>query len=267
MPDRQAEPYRVRAVERAIELLKAFSQETPDLSLIEMAERTGLAKPTVFRLLATLDASGLISQNPGNGRYSLGSEITALSAIRARQSELLDRALPIMRRVRDEVDETTSLAIRVGDFRVHLYQLESLKTVRRTTEIGDLAPLYSGAANRLLLSAMDDAEIDAYLERTTLERFTPRTIVDPGQIWAEITRIRELGYAESRGERNAGGVALAAPVRAASGAIVAAVYVTVPESRFTAELRASCIASVTGAGAELSSELGFRDRGSSRSNA
>lgn len=255
-----SDPYRVRAVERAIHLLKAFTQETPELSIAELAQRTSLPKPTAFRILATLKAGGLIGQNSLTGNYSLGSEIAALSAIRARQSELLDRALPIMRHIRDEMNETVSVAIRVGDHRVHLYQLESLQAVRRTTEIGDRAPLYSGAANRLLLSAMDDSEIANYLERTPLLPLTPNTMVDPDKIWAEIRRIREVGYAESRGERNQGGVAVAAPIRSAAGLVVATVYVTVPEFRFTEELRAACITSVQTGAAAISAEMGYRER-------
>jgi IclR family KDG regulon transcriptional repressor len=252
--------YRVRAVERAIDLLKAFSQERPELSLGELAAAAKLSKPTALRLLATLSASGFVSHNPQTGSYSLGSEIAALAAVRARQSALLDRALPVMRHLRDELNETVSLAIRVGDYRVHLYQLESLQTLRRTTEIGERSPLYAGAANKLLLAAMNDTEIAAYLSRTELARFTPHTIVDTEDLWAEIRMIREQGFAESQSEHHAGGAALAAPVRDASGDVVAVVYVSVPETRYTPEARDRCLATIIDGARKISAELGYRAR-------
>ena len=252
------ERYRVRAVERAIDLLKAFTQERPELTLAELSEATNLSKPTALRLLATLAASGLVSQSEPAGTYHLGSEIAALAAVRARQSDLLDHALPMMRRIREELNETVSLAIRVGDYRVHLYQLESLQSLRRTTEIGERAPLYAGAANKLLLAAMDDVEIASYLERVELVRFTPATIVDHDRLWEEVQTIRRQGFAESIGEHHAGGAALAGPARDATGAVVAVLYVSVPQSRYTPELRDRARDVVLEYSAKLSAELGYR---------
>lgn len=261
-PSRQAgDPkarYRIQAVDRAIACLQAFTQDQPELSLRQVAERTRLAKPTAFRLLATLEARGLISENTATSMYSLGSGILTLAAVRARQSSLLDHALPIMRRIRDAVNETVSLSVRVGDYRVHLYQLESLHPIRRTTEIGERSPLYAGASNRLLLAAMNDDEIADYLARTRLVAFTPNTITSPEKLWAELRRARQRGYAESNGERYVGGEAVAAPVHDASGAVIAALYVSVPTARYTAVMRAQCIAAVLDGVAQLSRELGYR---------
>lgn len=250
--------YRIQSVDRAIVCLQAFTQEQPELSLREVADRAGLAKPTAFRLLATLEARDLISENSATNMYSLGSGILALAAVRARQSSLLDAALPIMRRIRDTVNETVSLSVRVGDERVHLYQIESLHPIRRTTEIGERSPLYAGASNRVLLAAMSDTEIADYLARTPLIAFTPNTITTVDRLWAEIRIVRERGFAESNGERYVGGEAVAAPVRDAAGAVIAALYVSVPTARYTPDLRLQCIEVVLDDVAMLSRELGYR---------
>ncbi len=256
--EQKSQQYRVQAVDRAIDCLEAFTEDEPELTLAQLAGHCRLSKPTAFRLLATLRARGLVSQHPVTGRYSLGAGILSLAAVRARQGGLLDRALPVVRRIRDAVNETTSLSVRVGDFRVHLYQLESLHAFRRTTEMGDRSPLYAGASNKLLLAAMSDEEIAAYLERTPLVRFTPSTITSPDALWQEIRAILQRGFAESRGERHVGGNAVAAPVRDASGAVTAALYISIPDSRYTRELRARCIALVMEGAADLSAESGYR---------
>ncbi len=258
---RASQHYRVQAVDRAIDCLKAFSQEQPELTLAEVAARTRLSKPTAFRLLATLQVRGFVSRSGSKGSYSLGSEIQALAAIRAQQSSLLDRALPVMRRIRDTVNETTAISVRAGDYRVHLYQLESLQPIRRSTELGARSPLYAGASNRVLLAGMSDTEIADYLARVPLIPFTPRTITDPHELWREIQRTRERGYAESRSERDLGADAFAAPIRDATGVVIASLYISVPESRYTQELRTRCIKLVVDGAGAISEELGYRTQG------
>lgn len=255
---RDNQQYRVQAVDRAVDCLKAFSQEQPELSLTDVASRARLSKPTAFRLLATLQARGLVSQSLSTGLYSLGSEIQALAAIRARQSSLLDRALPVMRRIRDAVNETTAISVRTGDYRMHLYQLESLQPIRRVTEIGARSPLYAGASNRVLLAGMSDTEVAEYLARTPLIRFTGNTITDPRALWHEIQQTRARGYAESRSERDLGADAFAAPIHDATGVVVASLYISLPESRYTQELRQRCIELVLEGAGAISRELGYR---------
>jgi len=251
-------PYRVQSVDRAIDILQSFTFERPIRSLGEVAKETGLTKPTASRLLTTLRLRGLVRRDPATGQYSLGSGVPALGAVWARQSGYLERALPIMRGVRDALNETVSLAVREGDYRVQLYQLESLQSLRRTTHSGDRSPLYAGAANKLLLSAMSDTEIDRYLKRTPLTLFTPHTITDTAELRREIERIRRQGYAVSHGEKYADGASAAAPVRDAVGQITATLYVSVPATRFSDDLRDRCIKVLVRSAEELSAELGYR---------
>lgn len=250
--------YRVRAIDRAIDILKAFTHQEPDLSLAQIVARTGLSKPTAFRLLATMKQRGLIQQRPATGAYSLGSEIAALAAVRSRQSGLLDISLPAIRKIRDSVNETVSLVTRAGDFRIQLYQLESLHAVHRSAPNGERTPLHAGAANKLLLASMDDSEIADYLRRIPLVAFTPATITDHQALWMEIQAIRVRGYSESFGEKYFGGMALALPIRDAIGAVVAALSVSVPEQRYTDELRKLCMEELTRGAREISRELGYR---------
>src|SRR3546814_4526289 len=96
-----------------------------------------------------------------------------------------------MRELRDAVDETVVLSIRSGDFRVHIDLVESVQPMRRTTDLGVGAPLYSGAASKVLLAGMEDGEIDDYLRRTPLTAFQKTTITDKTALWREIRLIRK----------------------------------------------------------------------------
>src|SRR4029077_19132169 len=109
-------------------------------------------------------------------------------------------ALPVMREIRNEVNETVILSVKSGDFRVHIDFVEGLHPMRRTADLGVRAPLYAGAASKVLLAGMEDEEIAAYLERTDLTAFQESTITDPAVLWREIRLVRKRCFAESKGE-------------------------------------------------------------------
>jgi IclR family KDG regulon transcriptional repressor len=91
----------VRAAERALDILLCFVDETR-LGMTEIAERTGLNKSTVFRLLATLESKGFVKRDPDTEKYQLGFRIWELSAHLNRSKDPAVLFLPEMERLRDE---------------------------------------------------------------------------------------------------------------------------------------------------------------------
>lgn len=247
----------VQSVERAIDILRAFSVHKQVISLKELSTITGLNKVTAYRIVSTLKGRGFISQDPATKTYSLGSEILVLAAVKSRQLGLVELAVPVVRKIRDATNETASLAVRMNDSRLNLYQLESLQAVRRGAYSGEPSPLYAGAS-KLLLAAMSDREIASYLKRTELVPFTDFTVVDKEKIWEQILEIRQQGYSESVQERFLGAASLSVPVRDASSNIVGALYVSIPVDRYDDELRAHVLAALRAGAQELSEELGYR---------
>jgi DNA-binding IclR family transcriptional regulator len=250
--------YRVQSVDRAIDILAALTRADRSVSLREVALQTGLSKATAFRLLATLEARGLVSHEDATGFYMLGSEVTAMASARERQGSILERALPAMRRLRDSVNETVCIGVRSGDFRVRLHQLQSSQELNRNQLGNRITPLYAGAANLLLLSAMDHDEIESYLARTELVPFTPSTPSSAHDLWARIGAIREQGYAVSVEDSHLQGASVAAPIHGPGSGVVAAVYVSVPLPRFTDETRPRLIAETLACAKEISHQLGYR---------
>jgi DNA-binding IclR family transcriptional regulator len=249
--------YTVQALDRAIDILMVFSQDSLALTLAEVAGRAGLSKPTAFRLLATLKDRGLIRQDPSSRMYELGFSMLALAAARARQVNLRDRAAAHMREIRDTVNETVVLSVREGDYRVHVDQVEGRHPFRRIAPPGERAPLYAGAASKVLLASLGDREIADYLARARLVPLSPSTITNPARLRKEIALIRRRGYAEGLNERNLGGAAAAAAVRDHTAATVAALHVSVPIARYTPKVRMLCLKAVRGAAETLSLEMGY----------
>jgi DNA-binding IclR family transcriptional regulator len=163
-----------------------------------------------------------------------------------------------MRDIRNEVNETVILSMRSGDFRVHIDFVEGLHPMRRMADLGVRAPLYAGAASKVLLAGMEDDDIEVYLSRTELTPLQRTTITDQTVLWREIRTIRKRGYAESKGEIFTGGGALAAPLMDFSGRPVAVMHILTLENRYTPQRRERCITLLLEGARRGSERLGYR---------
>jgi DNA-binding IclR family transcriptional regulator len=204
-------PYAIGVVGRAFDILAIFSHARPSLNLGEVVTAVGLPKTTVFRVLSGLVERGYCECDPHTGKYSLGFELLRLANIRRRQTNVHDVAAPAMREIRNAVNETVILSVRAGDSRVHIDFVEGLHAMRRMADLGVPAPLYAGAASKVLLAGMEDEEIEAYLDRTDLTAFQDSTITDRALLWRE--RSADRLRARSRRQvawRSAGGCNYAA---------------------------------------------------------
>lgn len=250
--------YSIDVLTRAINVLSVFGHARPQLGLSEIVAAVRLPKTTVFRLLSSLVERNFCEFDSQTGKYSLGFELVRLADIRRRQTNVHDVAIPVMREIRNEVNETVILSVRSGDFRVHIDFVEGLHPMRRMADLGVRAPLYAGAASKVLLAGMEDEDVETYLARTELTALQKTTITDKNMLWREIRAIRKRGYAESKGEIFPGGGALAAPLKDFSGKTVAVMDILTPEHRYTPQHRERCIALLLN-GARCGSErLGYR---------
>lgn len=251
-------PYTIGVLSRAFDILAIFSHAEPSLSLADVVTAVRLPKTTVFRVLSSLVERGYCEYESQTGKYSLGFELLRLADIRRRQTNVHDVAAPAMREIRNAVNETVILSVRAGDARVHVDFVEGLHAMRRMADLGVPAPLYAGAASKVLLAGMEDDEIEAYLDRTDLTAFQHSTITDRAVLWREVRSIRKRGFAESKGELFAGGGALAAPIKDFGGKTIAVLDILTPEHRYTDEHRERCIAILLEETQRASERLGFR---------
>src|SRR5579883_1762569 len=223
--------YSVSTVERALDVLHCFTHQRPELSLTEIAEAAGLHKATAFRLLATLCRRGMAMKDARTGLYRLGYGVVALSEVAKSSTGFVTQARPFMRRIRDELNETVYIAVRVGDDRINLDQLEGIRDFRRVVAIGKLNPLYVGSTSHVLLAAMPDEEIRENFART---RFVPPFAgakVDAQTLWRAVAHVRRHGFAETHNKRIDEGASISAAVHGPDGAVMGALTVSIPIRR------------------------------------
>lgn len=237
---------RVSVVDRAARILACFTAATPEWTLPQISSHLTIPKPTAFRILATLVRHGLLEYNAATTSYTLGFAPLRLADALLDGVDIRNRALPVMRAMRDAVGETVILSIRDGEHRINIDSVESAHAIAQTLQLGIRAPLYAGAASHVFLAAMNDTELDAYLARTELVAFSPATLIEPDAIRRRIAQVRNQGFAVSSSEfTDVGTVAIAKAVRDAEGRTVAALHVSGPKGRMTAELQKACVEELT----------------------
>ncbi len=248
-------PFRVRGIERTAAILFAFSRERPTLGLSELATLAGLDLATTLRYARGLVSASLLELR-ADGRYSLGFGILELAQVQLSQLDARRVALPVMRRIRDEVNETVLLSVRSGNSRVVIEQVEGYRDFRRTGGIGRPGPLYCGAIGIVLLAHLPESEIDEYLSSVVLERLSDTTITDPAELRRALAEARREGYSVSENSMGQGGASVAAPIFDHAGQVVAALSVAAPLENWRSIRDRARSLTVTGA-TEVSIQLGF----------
>ncbi len=232
----------VRSLERGVELLFRLAAHPEGVGLQQLARETGCSKSTVHRLLATLQSLSLVEQDGRSRLYLPGRRLAELAPAGA-EPDLRRLALPVMRQLRDETEETVTLHLIEGGSHVVVEQVESEHEIRRINPIGQPVPLVAGATARAILAFLPPAE---------------RPSLDGGPSEAELRRVRVQGYSLSAGERLAGGTAMSAPVFDRSGRLCAALSVSGPRFRFTLARARGCAPALTAAARRISAALGWR---------
>jgi DNA-binding IclR family transcriptional regulator len=219
----------VAAVERALAILNAYRPGEAALSLHEIAERTGLYKSTILRLIGTLAQAHCI-QRLDDGRYQLGSMLLHWGSLYQASMRLEDHVLPVLRSLVEQTLEGASFFTREENVRVCLFRVDSPRTLRDHVRAGDLLPLDKGAAGRVL-TAFDPA-------------MTPPHLAPASPVVVTI------------GEREPDIAAIAAPVFGAGGALRGALAVSGPSTRFDGATVSAFSSLVLDAAIDLTRRLG-----------
>jgi IclR family acetate operon transcriptional repressor len=226
-------PAGTQAIGRAVAVLRLCIEAEGDVQVTEIVNRLGLTPGTAHRVVGALAAEGLLTRNPATDGYYLGS--TAILLGQAAQRALgADRAMPLLKQLNAETNESVNLVVRDGDESVVVLRVPSTHPLRFEQHPGARFPLYSTASGKALMSVAEDAE--AYIAGLPpqLPRVTANTCATPAELAADLARTRERGYSVDNEENVEGVSSIGAPVFNAHGRVHAAVVVQVPTVRLPA---------------------------------
>ncbi len=249
-------PPLIQSVDRAVDVLE-YLAERDDGAVTDLAAALGVHKSTAFRLLAALEARGLVEQVSERGRYRLGFGLVRLAGAAASRLDLVELSRPVTRRLALEIGETVNVARLEGGAAVNVDQVLGGATVATQNWVGQRTPLHATSSGKVLLAA-STADERSRLLAGPLERFTPATVTDRAALEAELDGVVTAGWAATREELEVGLNAIAAPIRGRDGTVIAAVSVSGPTYRLGPARFDAVAAAVVAAGSEVGRRLGWR---------
>ena len=222
---------RVQSVDRAVQLLRAIGAgSVPETSTAQLAETCGLNRATAWRILSTLEAQGMVSQDRTTGQWSVGAGIVEL-ARSAGVDMIAASAHGVLARLSLQTGETAALAVVRDQTLVYVDEVGPPSVVAATW-LGRAVPLHATSTGKALLAFADPATRSLVLSRP-LVGYTDTTVTDPTELLAELALTRDRGYGTCRGEFEATAYGVSAPVLHASGRLLAVLSVWGPLGRVT----------------------------------
>ena len=219
----------VRALARGLAVIKSFEGAQSALSLSEVAVRAGLNRGTVRRALITLQALGYVAED--RGRFVLTAHTLQLGYSYLSSQPIWTLARPYVEDLSARTNEACSLSVLDGDSIVYILRVTTPRLLHDKLAIGSRLPAYPASMGRVLLAALSDEALDAYLTNTRLKPLTPLTIVDPKRLRAIILQVREAGYAVNDQEMEMGLRSIAVPIVGADGKTIAALNIGASSAR------------------------------------
>lgn len=245
-------------IRKCIQLIEVLARAHEDLGVSEIGSRVDMPKATVHRMLTMLMEENYVDQDPGSRKYRLGLRFLHLGhAVRSRL-DVRAQALPVMRQLQAASLETITLVKRLGHQRVVVEVVESPQPIREYMRVGEILPIYAGAAGKVLLAYVPDDELSQILNEVRIDLVGPNTHRSVDELRTDLIDIRCKGYSTSVHERTLDAAAVSVPVFDDTGTIVAALSIQGPDSRMSAHRIAhELVPMLVEAGRQVSQAMGY----------
>jgi DNA-binding IclR family transcriptional regulator len=252
----------IQSVERAAVILGVLGSGTPRLGVTEIAERVGLAKPTVYGLLRTLVKHDLVAQDPSTGKYSLGPGVLQLGNAYLDGSELRARSLLWAEALAQRANEAVWVATLSGTRVIVLHHVFRPDNTVQILEVGAAIPWHACALGQAIVAYLPQAESARVMtaERAPLTGRTKTTRAALGQALAQV---RRHGYAIEDQEATVGDAGIAAPIVNREGSVTGSIGLVGPAERLLARgTREELSRAVVESARSISRDLGAGRSGS-----
>ncbi len=246
----------IQSVERAARILAVLGSGTPRLGVTEIADRVGLAKPTVHGLLRTLERHDLVAQDPDTGKYSLGPAVLLLGNAFLDGSELRARSLLWAESLAQRAKEAVWVASLSGSRVIVLHHVFRPDNTVQILEVGAAIPWHACALGHAIAAHLPEAARAALMtgDRVPL---TGRTKTSRSALSRALAQVRKQGYAVEDQEATVGDAGIAAPVLGRDGVVAGAIGVVGAADRLLAlDCRDELVRAVQEAARSISRDLG-----------
>lgn len=247
----------VQSVDRAVTILEVIAR-VGLVGVTDIAAELGVHKSTASRIVATLEARGLVEQDHRRGKYRLGLGILRLAGATTARLDIVQEARPIAKLLAEQTGETVNIAVLSDGAALYLDQVSASASVQSHNWVGQRIPLHATSNGKVLLSGLSEAGIRTALG-SKLPTYTPHTVTSLPRLLTEIAEVAEQGSSVVSDELEVGLTAVSAPIRNAHGDIIASISASGPGFRFTDALVESARKLLVKAAADISARLGWRE--------
>jgi IclR family pca regulon transcriptional regulator len=210
----------VTSLARGLAVILAFDRDHPQMTLSEVAARTGLSPATARRFLWTLERLGYVGSI--GRQYMLRPKVVSLGSAFLSSGRIEEVIQPILRDIVAGSGDSASLGVLDGSEVLYVANFSAKRYVQLTAGVGTRFPAYAVSMGRVLLAALSDEDLDRYLSEVELLPLTPMTVTDRGVLRERLGEVQRDGVAIVKDELEEGLAAIAVPVRLKSGRVVAA---------------------------------------------
>ncbi len=224
---------RLSALDKALAVLEAVSDQRQPVGLPDLSARLGLPRQTVHRLLGQLESAGLVRRDQSRERYAIGPRQSrlALASLCSKNQSAPLRAL--LQDLVDDLKETCNIGVLDDLDYVYTERIECKWPLRTHLEAGSRVGAHAVSGGKLMLSALDEAVLRRLIKGRKLHAYTRHTLTKPAALEAELERVRASGYALNKEELFDGIVGVAVPILGQGRRMLAALAVHGPLTRLT----------------------------------
>jgi IclR family pca regulon transcriptional regulator len=223
-----------------LEVITAFDDETPRLTASELADKLGLSRSAARRYLLTLVHTGMAATD--GRRFWLTPKVLTLGRSYLDSARLPRAITPYLQRLTAQLQESTNYSVLEGNDVVYVSRVNAPRLLTPGFEPGTRLPAYASTAGRVLLAALPDDQLKAYLARLQLVAYTHMTVLDKEQLHRELMAIRAQGFGVTENQYEIGMRGISVPVKSRRGTLVGALSVSMMiSSSSKAEASAKCV--------------------------
>jgi DNA-binding IclR family transcriptional regulator len=245
----------IQSVQRAVQILRELARTGGRLGVTELAERIGVAKPTVHAMLRTLESEGLVVQDTESSKYGLGPGLVHLGNAYLDGHELRTRSMTWADALATQVNEAVWVGVLTGDHVLVVHHVFRPEGAVQILEVGATIPWSTCALGKAIVALGPEAD-EARLLSGEPAVLTGASITDPGALAEQLAAVRRSGYAVEDQESALGDAGVAAPVFDRSGGVAGAIGVVGPVERLLAGRREDIAVAVRETARNLSRDLG-----------
>jgi DNA-binding IclR family transcriptional regulator len=232
-PEKHQSRDQVAVVHKLLDLLECLS--VAPHSAAELAERIGVAKPTVYRLIRTLQSRDYLTKQAGGADYAFGTAFYALGATLRGSTDLVSLARPLMVQLASEFGETVNLAIPSNGQILYIEVIEGGHRLRTHIPAGTRDNIHSTALGKAILAAYPEDESRLILATIDRVSRTPSTLVTMSALESDFSIVRAQGFAVDKEENELGTICVAAAFSGSDSRPTGAISISGPSWRVTDE--------------------------------